>query len=269
LGTLVEKLIPLLDEWRWSNTMDKLISWLKQTSLQIWQGFLQNIGWALFLFILSGGYILAVKTVKQFQKSVRNIPSDWIILPFVFFSVVLLLIIHKQKGRLKHIEKHTPPESEKGHLITHYGVWWKIYDESLYIEDFPYCPCCDHKKKLVQTEWYPNEIYKCPSTGVEVKLYDEVPRKRKQILNSLYNSYFTGGEKEFEMFLFQSFERKRTLNPDKKDREILEEMFTKSGLKNIPDAEREKILGRFENYSDVFSFLVDNFQHYRRYLKKE
>lgn len=249
--------------------MDKLISWLKQSSWQIWRGFLQNIGWALFLFFLSGGYIFAIKTFQQFQKFVRNIPSDWIILPFVFFSVLLLLIIHKQRGRLKHIEKHAPPESEKGYLITHCGVWWKIYDESQYIEDFPYCPCCDHKKKLVQTEWYPDEVYKCPSTGVEVKLYDEVPRKRNQILNLLYKSYFTGGRKDFEKFLLKSFERRKTLNPDKKDREILEEMFAKTPLKNIPKTEREKILEIFENYSDVFSFIADNFGHYRRYFKKE
>jgi len=63
--------------------------------------------------------------------------------------------------------------------------------------------------------------------------------------------------------------RRKTLNPDKKDREILEEMFAKTPLKNIPKTEREKILEIFENYSDVFSFIADNFGHYRRYFKKE
>ena len=169
------------------------MDWFKQSIQKIWDEILKNIGVVIFGFLISGGYLVAVRYLEKFRDWIRSYPSDWFLTPLVLFMVlaaILLRINHKQRKELTSFKAQTSKSNEGSRLVTHVGVWWKIYPDSRYIEDFPYCPCCEPPKKLVQTEWFEDEIYKCPHTNTEIKLYDHVPRKRDEILNSLYSTYF-------------------------------------------------------------------------------
>ncbi len=48
--------------------------WLKKNLLYVSEGFMKNLGTALAVFFLSGGYLLALNTLGEFQAWVRAIP---------------------------------------------------------------------------------------------------------------------------------------------------------------------------------------------------
>lgn len=163
----------------------------------------------------------------------------------------------------------TPRDDRNARLTTHFGVWWKVYFDSEYIEDFPYCPCCQGKNKLVQTEWYPVEVYKCPQTGTKVKLFDEVPQKRGDLLKVLYRTYFHPGGFRLQEYLYAEYRRLKELNPDAKEEDFVREIFGKPPLSGIPAPERDKILRRYPSHGDAFSFIARNFRSYERYFKQQ
>ena len=172
--------------------MKKSLDLLKKSLWKLWEGFLQNFAIVLSAFILSGGYLVAINKLKAFQEWVREIPTDYILTPTVLLlilAIVLLRITHKQQQKISNLEHKTPTDDKESRMVTHCGVWWKLYPDDEYIEDFPYCPCCEQKQKLVQTEWYPDEKYICPQTKTEVLIYDEIPIKRNEILDELYTAY--------------------------------------------------------------------------------
>ena len=138
--------------------MKEIIEWLKRSLSHLWEGLLKNLGTAIGAFILSGGYLFAINKLQEFQQAVRRVPTDYILTPLVLLIVVagaLWNVNRRQRRQLSQIQQQPQTNDRPGRFVTHLGVWWKIYPESDYIEDFPYCPCCDPPKKLVQTEWYP------------------------------------------------------------------------------------------------------------------
>jgi len=252
--------------------MSQVIKWLKKTSSIIWNSFLHNLGILLAAFIFYGGYLVIINKIKRVQELVRMVPTDYVLTPLVLLIVivcVLLRINYKQRVKLSKFERKTPEDDKKFRFVTHCGVWWKIYPDSDYIEDFPYCPCCEPKKKLVQVEWYPDEVFKCPATGTKVKLYNKVPVKRNWVLDTLYNTYFKDRGKYLEDILRREYRKLKELHPKKEDNDILKIIFERPPLKNIPNKERNDILKRYSKPQDVFSFLRKNYESYRRYFKKE
>lgn len=252
--------------------MNRAVKWLKKTSSIIWRGFLQNLGILLGAFIFSGGYLVVISKIKRVQELVRRVPTDYVLTPLVLLIVivcVLLRINYTQRLKLSKLERKTPEDDRRFRFVTHYGVWWKIYPDSDYIEDFPYCPCCEPKKKLVQVEWYPDEVFKCPATGTEIKLYDKVPMKRNRVLNGLYNTYFSDRGNYLEDLLRGEYRKLKELYPKKEENDILQIIFESSPLNKIPVKERDDLLKRFSKPQDVFSFLRKNYESYRRYFKKE
>lgn len=245
-----------------------MLKWIKDSLNKIWEGLLKHLGVLIAAFVVSGGYLVAINKLKEFQKLVRTIPTDYILTPLVLLLVVLgvvLRINYKQRQRLSRLETQPPSGDEESRFVTHYGVWWKIYPESEYIEDFPYCPCCQPRQKLVQTEWYPNEIYKCPKTATEVKLYDHIPREKEQVLRRLYRSYF--GSSSVEEIMFREFNRLKRLQPNKDEREIAREVLNVEPLDKLPKEKVDEIFERFTSYHEIFHFLTTNYKSYKQYLK--
>ena len=252
--------------------MKTFIDWLKKSLSHAWEGLMKNLGTAIAAFLLSGGYLIAINKLQEFQAWVRMVPTDYVLTPFVLLVVItgaLWRINRKQKQQLAQIAQQPRSDEKEARFVTHFGVWWKLYPDTEYIEDFPYCPCCEPHMKLVQTEWHPEEAYKCPKTGVAYKLYDNVPRGKGQILNSLYTSYFRGLGVRFRRRYMTELGKLKELHPELSDGEITSRLFSLAPLVEIPEKERQNIIAKHENPIAAFRFVERNFLSYKKYFKKK
>lgn len=250
--------------------MKDLLDWLKRSLSHLWEGLLKNLGTTLGVFILSGGYLIAINKLQEFQQAVRRIPTDYVLTPLVLLLVVagaLWNVNRRQRRQLSQIQQQPRTTDQPSRFVTHHGVWWRIYPESDYMEDFPYCPCCEPRKKLVQTEWHPDEVFKCPATGTEIKLYDGVPRNRSNVLHGLREAYFGGGR--FQDELWREFQRLKELTPAENELEVLRRIFTLEPFDRIPKQEVDAIFTRFQNPHELLHFLRRNHRAYRHYLRRE
>jgi len=243
---------------------------IKDIIIKIWEGFLRNIGVVLSAFIISGGYLVAINKIKQFQSFVRAIPTDYVLTPAILLLALLVVLIRinrKQQERLSQMQTEPDKDEREAKFVTHLGVWWKIYLDAEYIEDFPYCPCCEPHIKLVQTQWHPDEIYKCSKTNTEYKLYDKIPRERDNVLNSLYSAYFRSFDGQFEGRYFAELNKIKELNTGISNREISERLFQLEPLANIPKSEVKEILDKNDNPVNAFHFVERNYIIYKKYFK--
>ena len=248
------------------------MEFLKNSLAKIWEGFLQNIGVVIPAFVLSGGWLVAINKFKEFQATVREIPSDYFLTPLVLLLIVfgvLVKINRNQQNQLSQLRQVPEKDERAARFVTHFGVWWKVYLDSEYIEDFPYCTCCDHKLKLVQTEFYPNEIFKCPKTNTEYKLYDKAPLVKERVLESLYRTYFHGLPTQLRKEYFSEFLLKKELNPDMPEAEISTKLFQMKPLSFIPLEERQEIIDKNPNPMRAFQFVERHYAFYKKYLKKQ
>lgn len=248
-----------------------MVDFLKNSFKTIWESVLDNLVVLILAFVFSGGYLIAINKLRDFQEFVREIPTDYILTPLVLLLValaVLLRINKKQKDELSKFHKEPDKDEADARLVTHLGVWWKIYPKAEYIEDFPYCACCDPKLKLVQTEWHPDETYKCSRTNTEYKLYDKIPREREDILQSLYNAYFKGFGRKFEILFNSEVLRIRELNPSIEESELLALAFEIGPLSMLPEHEKEEIFNKYRNPDSAFHFIDRHYSYYKKYFKK-
>lgn len=232
---------------------------------------MQNIGVLITAFVLSGGYLVAINKLKEFQEMVREVPSDYFLTPLVLVLVlffVLMKINRSQQEKLSKFEQKPEIDESDARFVTHLGVWWKIYLEGEYIEDFPYCSCCDPRLKLVQIDWHPDEVFKCSRTNTEYKLYDKIPREREDVLEWLYGAYFHGIPEQFRKEYLSEIQKIKELNSDIHDSEITNRLFNIVPLSRIPNDERECIVKKFPDPMQALRFVERNFDSYKKYLKK-
>src|SRR4030042_2448636 len=248
------------------------MKFIKKCLDKIWEGFLQNIGVLVTAFIISGGYLVAINKLKEFQFAVRAIPSDYFLTPLVLLLVlfaVLLKINRSQQKQLSKLQQEPEIDKDDARLVTHLGVWWKIYPEKEYIEDFPYCACCDPRVKLVQTEWSPDEEFKCPKTGTEYKLYDTIPRRREQVLSSLHEAYFQDFPTQFRKAYFSELRKLKELKSDMDETELTKKLFGMKPLSSIPPEEQKEIIRKYPDPMKAFHFVERHFDSYKKYFKKK
>lgn len=232
---------------------------------------MKNLGTAIAAFAISGGWLIAINKLGEFQDWIRKIPADYVLTPLVLLLVVTGALFHINRKQRRQLDlsqvARQPRHNERdARFVTHLGVWWKVHTDGEYIEDFPYCPCCNPPKKLVQTEWHPDEVFKCPATSTEVKLYDAVPRKLRDVLQSLYSSYFSGHRLYEE--LDRRLSQRKELFPQKNELELLREVLESDPFNRIPKEERETILARFPKLSDAMQYFLRHGKHYSRYVRK-
>ncbi len=238
----------------------------------VWEGFLQNIGGILTAFILSGGYLTMLNNFSSVRTFIRSIPSDYFLTPLVLLAIALTLAIHinfKQKRELDNIKIKPLRADNKARMVTHYGLWWKTYPEERYIEDFPYCPCCVPNQKLVQIEWYPDEQYKCPKSGMEYKIYDGVPLKRLDELDRLYHIYFKLLPLQMIEQFHSEYDRHKKIN-DKASEDELTAMAIKSTFRlcQLPLDEIQKITEVTSSAKEAIAFIEKHMGYYRIILNK-
>lgn len=245
---------------------------IKASIQKIWNGFLDNLGILIAAFIASGGYLVAINKIQQLQMYVRTIPTDYVLTPLVLLIIALAVLVRinrKQSAVLDEIKKEPKKKDEReARFVTHLGVWWKLYVDSEYIEDFPYCPCCEPKMKLVQTEWHPDEKYICPKTKVEYKLFDRLPRERAGVLSQLYAVYFRGFGDNFHTSYATERRRIKALKPDIDDAALTRELFKLRPLVSIPEAEREELIAKNPEPMLAFHFVEQHFSYYKQYFKR-
>tara|TARA_R110002072_G_scaffold271208_2_gene431169 strand:+ start:13513 stop:14286 length:774 start_codon:yes stop_codon:yes gene_type:complete len=249
----------------------KIIEFLKSSAKTAWEAFLNNAVVLITAFFLSGGYLVAINRISQLQDWVRGIPTDYVLTPLVLLLVALSVLVRinqKQKEELSKFQEEPITDESDARFVTHVGVWWKIYTDSEYIEDFPYCSCCSSRMKLVQTEWHPDEVYKCPSTNTEFKLYDKVPREKEAILESLYSAYFRGLGGHFQSRYYDEFHRLKELNPDIEDLDLCNKLFELGPLSKIPGDEKAEIFAKNSNPHAAYHFVERHYPHYKKYFKE-
>ena len=233
---------------------------------KLWDGFLEHIGVLLAALSFSGVFF-AINRLSQFQTWVRTIPTDYVLTPFVVLLVVLFVVIKinlKQRKKLGELQIASSKPEGKPVLVTHYGVWWKIYFDSEYVEDFPYCSCCDPRQKLVQKEWHPDEVYFCPKTKTEYRLFDNIPWNKEKILEHLYSGYFSGHA--VERMLFDAYQRIKELHPELEEQELLRRVLSEKPFNKIPEEKREELLSRFQKHHELFHYIERNHKAYRPFL---
>ncbi len=252
------------------NNMKNFREWLKKSISSLWDGVMKNVGVIASAFIFSGGYLVVINTMEKVSDWINSIPTVWIFTPFLFLlvvSIVLIRIAYSQRLKPTKLEQLPMLEGAEQDFITHYGVWWRIHHDSNYIEDFPYCACCDNRRKLVQIEWYPDEVYKCSSTGTTFKLFDGVPRKRSDVITQLVDAYFRDSGLNLMKFLTDEANRIKDLNPKITEKEILDKLFKQTPLSRVPESDRRDILERYSKSGDVCWFFERHYPKYRRYLE--
>ncbi len=248
------------------------MEFLKNSFNKIWEGFLQNIGVLLTAFFVSGGYLVAINKLNEFQNAVRSIPSDYFLTPLVLvliLFVVLIKINRSQQSQLSMLKQEPEKNERDARFITHLGVWWKVYFDSEYMEDFPYCTCCEPKLKIVQIEWHPDEVFKCPKTNTEYKLYDKIPRRKVEVLNSLYSSYFHGLSIQFREKYLAELKKIKELRPELSESEMSENLFKIKPFCFIPLDERKKIIEKHRHPMQAFYFVERHYNSYKKYFRKK
>jgi hypothetical protein len=245
----------------------KMFLIIKSSAGKIWDGFLQNVYLYILLLFTGGGYVTLTTYAKGFKSWVNSLPPSLLFSCVVSLLLALLVSIFfnfKQRRKfstLKHLE-----ETSSNELITHWGVWWKIDRDSHFIEDMPYCPCCEPPQKIVQTEWHPDEVYKCPSKGTVLQLFDSVPRKRQQLLESLYSMYFPIRNRGFFDHMNSEMARLKELHPEWADEDMLKYFRANKPLSRIPREEFQKIQKRYPKIAEIIHFIHRHYSAYERYI---
>jgi hypothetical protein len=249
--------------------VNHMLDWMKKSFGKLWDKILENFAAVIIGLFTTSGFLIAITKLKDFQIWVRGIPTDYVLIPFVFLIVILAVVLwinHKQRQQLK-LFQINPTDGNNGlEFITHFGVWWKVDFNSEYIEDFPYCPCCNPKQKLVFVDSYPLEKLKCPKTNIEIKLYDSFQWSKENALNQLYESYF--GSRKMEEHFFGEYNRLKQLNPEKQESALLSDIFELAPFNKIPKKEVENIFRRFKTSQEVMIFLRNNYRSYKRYFHR-
>lgn len=236
---------------------------------KIWEGFLQNIGVVICLALISfGAFIL--NYIKNLQVWIREIPTDYILIPFLLMIVFIINLFsanRKLKKQLNKLELSPIKAKRRFRFLTHYGVWWKIIPDADYIEDFPYCSCCESRMKLVQIEDYPDEVFQCSNTLTKYKLYDNGQIERSRALRTLYYTLFQSFSRQFRELYSTEMNRIKNLFPDIEDESLTHKLFNLDPLKCIPKDKVTEIIDNHPNPMRAYYFVERNFASYRKYFE--
>jgi len=248
------------------------MEFVKNSFAKIWEGFLGHIGVYVTAFVFYGGYFVAINKLKEFQSMVRSIPSDYFLTPLVLLLVLLVVmakINRTQQKQLFKLEQEPEKDEKDAQFVTHAGVWWKIYSQSEYIEDFPYCACCNPRLKLVQTDWQPEEVFKCPKTDTKYQLIDKVPLGKDIVLTGLYENYFHRFPNRYVRAYLSELRIIKELHPDMPDSEITKKLFGMTPFSSLPDEVQQEIIDKHPNPEAALGFLEFHYDSYKKYFKKK
>lgn len=241
---------------------------LKKIWRQISAGFLNHLGAALCIFsffVITQIYF----RIGWIKIQVEKLPSVWL------FTVIIFLLLYVVYLHIKRMREHVPPlvqPKQTGdelavRMVTHYGIWWKLDEEREYVEDFPYCPCCEPHKKLIQKEWHPDEVYYCPVTKNEIKIHggdDGMPVNREAALDSIYMTYFIRSRQEFQRenaHIYQEFKKE---NPNVDEKTVLNAMLENIRVFRENDQLRADLIKRFPEFNKLNKYISDNIKSFLR-----
>ena len=82
---------------------------------------MKNLGVAISVFLVSGGYLVAMSKLSDLQAWVRRIPTDYVLTPFVLllvFTLALWRVNQKQRHELKKVEQQPKVDDDESRLVT-------------------------------------------------------------------------------------------------------------------------------------------------------
>ena len=240
--------------------------------MRVWHGTLDNIGVVILGGVCSVVYLAVQRFTPGFRLWLRSIAPEWLATPLVLLLVgiaVISTIAVRQRKQLRALANPTPSDDQRSRLVTHFGVWWKLFEGSDFIEDMPYCPCCNPNRKLVQREWYPDEVFVCPNSKTAIRLFDKVPIKKERALQVLYNTYVRRRGEPLVRHLRGEIDRQKQLRPEMSDQEQVEWLFSNAPLNRIPQDQVEDLRTRLTTVPQLLFYFGENIRPYERYLRKK
>lgn len=247
---------------------------LKDALDKIKEGFLSRIGIAIFEIILFVIYLF-LKNIKGIKEIINSIPSHYLLTLIIVLALYILylnIIAFRRNRIFKNLERQSRLREEpEDRLITHFGVWWKINDTIEWIEDFPYCSCCEPKNKLIQREGFPNELYHCWKTKTEYKVYGEggIPITREQALKGLRYSYFEKPKDEVRNEVEEEFAGIKKDNPSLSDESILRKLLEKPPFTILTKEQRDKMISKYNTVEKLGKFVAENIKYYQLKYDKQ
>lgn len=231
--------------------------------------YMKHLGTALAVGTVAVGAAILILA----RQLMEGAPAE----PFAWVVVALIGVVAYQAHRIRRLKSEAkipearepvPPDEPVMTLVTHLGVWWKVDHASGYIEDFPYCPCCEPPRKLVQTDWVPEDKFRCPHTATEVGLYDGGgPRSLSGALSSLHLTYDAG--RQLETYLWDQYHRLEGLSPEVTKEELVARVFDLTPMSRVPSEERSEILAAHPDPANAFSYVGAHVSHFQKYIKRE
>lgn len=234
--------------------------------------FLNHLGsWSAAALILAGAGAFAllrgwVSTLPPEPLVVLLLAAAaWLVWAFIRIRSLESGIAAATTVAEKRDESRQPDRME---FVTHFGLWWRIDRDQPYVEDCPYCPCCDSPRKLVQISWHPEVKFKCPQTGTEAQIFDHVPIGLSEALSTLYGTYGNQGQR-LDQHVRRQLARIKALDPKADESELARRVFELTPLNRIPSDERMRILAQHQDAEAAVAFVVNHIDHYYPILRAE
>lgn len=243
------------------------MSWVSKSISTIWDAVLKNVAASIATVALPAIYFAAIGFFSDARAWIRAIPSDYVaavLIVVMTFAAGLALVHVRLRNRISKLLDDDDFKNTR--FVTHYGVWWKLKVDAEYVEDFPYCPCCEPRKKIVQTDWHPEEKFVCPQSKQQIQLFDGVPRDLNYAREQIYSAYF--GPRRFWTVFEQTYRKLADLHKGMDETTLLELTFKEPPMKKIPAKEVALILKGNKTYPEVRQFFFRHYNEYSRHLRK-
>jgi hypothetical protein len=149
----------------------------------------------------------------------------------------------------------------------HYGVWWRLNARTGFVEEMPYCACCEPKTLLNAKEWFPDLVLVCPATKTEYRLYEgavHVPTVDSAVenLRTAYDPAIS-----LRRHLYDLEYRYRSRNPESTPDLARDWLLDQRPLKYLTRAQRRDLQNTCENASLVIERVTRHLDEYQQVLK--
>ncbi|HSC11193.1 MAG TPA: hypothetical protein VLC97_09490 [Rhodanobacteraceae bacterium] len=145
------------------------------------------------------------------------------------------------------------------------GVLWKVFPRDGYVEESPYCTCCDPPRVLGSTEIADRFApLRCPIQATELNIVvDGFARPVRDTWDAISKAWF---HEVLERELTTTYFRLKELHPDDDETALLKRVFGEEPQNRIPKRLLRPVFRRYKTAFEIFKFIGQNPRQYWRYL---
>lgn len=147
------------------------------------------------------------------------------------------------------------------------GVLWKVFPFARYVEQSPYCTCCDPPRVLARNGDILGDqnLLTCPVSGRNLHIVNNgAPRRVEASWELVTTSWFHN----FGKILLEETARQRELHPHESDKEIFRRVMRCAPQKKIPRREIWRLKRRFATPMEILNYLERHQGRYWKYMVK-